>query len=56
MTNERDVKGVITWKSIGSRLALSGPAVYARDVKRAIKEFNIEPRWQARLMAYQVLR
>ena len=32
MTNERDVKGVITWTSIGSRLALSTPpgAVGAR--------------------------
>jgi CBS domain-containing protein len=31
MTNERDVKGVITWASVGSRLALSTPGTYARD-------------------------
>jgi CBS domain-containing protein len=31
MTNERDVKGVITWASVGSRLALSSPGMYARD-------------------------
>ena len=31
MTNERDVKGVITWASIGSRLALSKSGTHARD-------------------------
>ena len=31
MTNEREVKGVITWASVGSRLALSTPGTNARD-------------------------
>ncbi len=31
MTNERDVKGVVTWASVGARLALSNPGIYARD-------------------------
>jgi hypothetical protein len=31
MTNERDVKGVITWASVGSRLALSTPGTRARN-------------------------
>ncbi len=31
MTNERDVKGTITWKSIGSRMALGASAELARD-------------------------
>jgi predicted transcriptional regulator len=31
MTNERDVKGIVTWKSIGSRLALGVTGVQARE-------------------------
>jgi predicted transcriptional regulator len=31
MTNDRDVKGVISWRSIGSRLSLSNSASHARD-------------------------
>jgi hypothetical protein len=31
MTGPRDVKGVVTWKTIGSRLALSKPCVQCRD-------------------------
>ncbi|PDT82306.1 hypothetical protein CO669_34515 [Bradyrhizobium sp. Y36] len=31
MTSEREVKGVITWTTIGSRLALSKPESFARD-------------------------
>ncbi len=31
MTNERDVKGVISWLSLGTRLALGKPAGHVRD-------------------------
>jgi CBS domain-containing protein len=32
MTNERDVKGVVTWKSIGKRLTLGRPHQFVREV------------------------
>jgi hypothetical protein len=31
MTNERDVKGMITWQAIGSRMALGATGQYARE-------------------------
>jgi len=31
MTNERDVKGIVTWKSIGSRLALGVVSGHSRE-------------------------
>ena len=31
MTGPRDLKGIVSWKTIGSRLALKRPCAYARD-------------------------
>lgn len=40
MTNEREVKGVITWTSIGSRLALANAGTHARDFMEAHHEIR----------------
>lgn len=40
MPSERDVKGIVTWQSIGSRLALGRDASTARDVMDAAAEIR----------------
>ena len=41
MVNERDVKGVITWRSIGNRLALGHDCNLVRDCMDPVKEISI---------------
>lgn len=40
MTNERDVKGMITWTSIGSRLALGNNGLVARELMEQHQEIR----------------
>jgi predicted transcriptional regulator len=40
MTSERDVKGVISWTSIGTRLALSKEGLHVRDLMDAHQEIR----------------
>lgn len=40
MTNERDVKGVVSWKSIGSRLAVGKTPQWVREVMEPHAELN----------------
>lgn len=40
MTNEREVKGVISWTSIGTRLALSKKGLYVRELMDAHQEIR----------------
>lgn len=40
MTNERDVKGIITWKTVGLKLALRKDSNTANDLMEAHKEFD----------------
>jgi CBS domain-containing protein len=40
VTNEREVKGVITWASVGSRLALSKTGTHARDFMESHHEIR----------------
>ncbi|MBU5613888.1 CBS domain-containing protein [Geomonas azotofigens] len=47
MTNERDVKGIITWTSIGSRLAVGKKCSVARE----FMEQHQEIRWDASLIS-----
>lgn len=42
MTSERNVKGIISWSSIGSRLALSQPCEYVRDCMDQYVEISSE--------------
>jgi predicted transcriptional regulator len=41
MTSAREVKGIISWKSIGSRLALKRPCACARDCMEAAREVSV---------------
>jgi predicted transcriptional regulator len=49
MTSEREVKGVVSWKSIGSRLALSKPTAHAPAVPS--REFMETPHREIRASA-----
>jgi predicted transcriptional regulator len=40
MTNEREVKGIITWRSIGSRLAMGAGSINARDFMEPHQEIR----------------
>ena len=42
MTNERDVKGAVSWKSIGSRLALRKTPMWVRDVMEPHAEVSTD--------------
>jgi len=42
MTSDRDVKGIISWSSIGSRLALSKPCEHVRDCMEQHAEISSE--------------
>jgi predicted transcriptional regulator len=42
MTSTRDVKGMVSWKSIGSRLALKRPCQTARDCMDIAREVSVE--------------
>lgn len=42
MTNERDVKGVVTWKSIGSRLSIGKSPVTVREAMEPHAEISAE--------------
>jgi CBS domain-containing protein len=47
MTNEREVKGIITWRSIGSRMALGNSGKNARD----FMETHHEIRWDTSIFS-----
>jgi CBS domain-containing protein len=48
MTNARDVKGIVTWKTIGTRLALQKPVATAKDCMEDAKILNAaEPLFSA---------
>ncbi len=40
MTSERDVKGMISWKSLGSRLSLGATCQYVREAKDRVYEVS----------------
>ena len=42
MTNEREVKGIVSWKTIGSRLALKKECALVRDAMEPAQEIGIE--------------
>ncbi len=42
MTNERDVKGIVSWKSIGSRLSLGQAPKWARDAMEPHAEVSVD--------------
>lgn len=42
MTSSREVKGVLTWESLGSRLALGSQSKYVRDCMAAHKEISAD--------------
>ncbi len=42
MTSEREVKGVISWKTIGSRLSLKRTCEYVREAMEPAQEIGIE--------------
>lgn len=42
MTNDRDVKGVISWESIGSRTALGRPCTFVRECMEAHFEMSAD--------------
>lgn len=42
MTNERDVKGMVGWKTIGSHLAMGKSCAYVRDCMTTYKQVSID--------------
>ena len=42
MQSEREVKGAVTWRSIGSRIALGRPLKYARECMESCPEISAE--------------
>lgn len=42
MTGPRDIKGVVSWKSMGGRLALGRPCSYARDCMDEVRVLRLE--------------